>query len=139
MPAQHQEIAQFYKNNHDMLADAVAFFFSPPNVITRTSPANYASTKFDFSFLADLHSAHETRQAKKSCRMQQNVIPECVSQKQEILRAFNVILKRNKEQRLGSGLHQKVNYGSLPSTAGNSANAKLAVTERTKQVRCPLT
>ena len=136
------EVAQFYEDDRDLLADAVADCLPPPDVIAKTSPANYASTKFDFSFLVDLRSAHETRQAKTSCRTQQNTVSECTNQKQEVLRAFNAILKQNKEQRFGSGLHRQLNYGSLPSTAGNSANAELAATARMKEVRrthtCPV-
>ena len=104
----------------------------------KTSPVNYASTKFDFGLLVDLRSAHETRQAKNSCRTQQNIVPECTSQKQDILRAFNAILRRNKEKRLGSGLHRQQQYGSLPSATGNSANAELAATARASKVRSTL-
>jgi len=136
------EIAQFYEGDCDVLADAVADCLPPPDVIMKASPANYASTKFDFGFLVDLRSAHETRQAKNSCRTQQNVVPECTSQKQEILCAFNVILWRNKEKRLGSGLYWQQQYGSLPNATGNSANAQLAATAQASKVRstsiCPM-
>ncbi|KAF9646256.1 hypothetical protein BDM02DRAFT_3147722 [Thelephora ganbajun] len=129
------EIAQFYEDDRDLLADAVADCLPPPDVIIKASPANYVSTTFDFGLLVDLRSAHETRQAKKSCRTHQTTVPECASQKQEILRAFNAILKQNKEKRLGSGLHRQQYHGSLPSTAGNSANAKLAATARAKKAQ----
>lgn len=132
------DLAQFYEDDRDLLADSVADCLPPPNVIVKTSPANYALTKFDFASLVELRSAHETFQAKKSCRTQQNTIPEYASQKQEIIRAFNNILKQTKEQRLGSGLHRQLNYGALPSTVGNSANAELAVTVRTSKVKCAL-
>ena len=132
------EIIQHYEDDRDHLADAVADCLPPPDVIAKTSPANYASTKFDFSSLVDLRSAHETRQAKNCCRTQQSTIPECTSQKQEILRTFNAILRRNKEKRLGSGLHRQQQYGSSPSATGNSANAELAATARASKVRCTL-
>lgn len=129
------EVTRFYEDDCDILTDALTDCLPPPDVIEKTSPANYALTKFDFSTLIGLRSTHETRQAKKSCRTQQNVVPESISQKQKILRAFNTIIKQNKEQRLGSGLHRQLNYGSLPSTAGNSANAELAAKARASKVR----
>lgn len=129
------KMAQFYEDDQDMLADAVADCLPPPEIIAKTSPANYASMTFNFSLLVDLCSAHETHQAKKSCRTQQKNIPESTSQRQELTRTFNAIIKQNGEQRLRSGLHRQLNYGSLPSTAGNTANAKLAATARSNNVR----
>ena len=69
--------------------------------------ANHASTKFDFSYLVDLRSAHETHQAENCCRTQQNTVPECASQKKGILRAFNAILlktNRGEMARIGTPL-----------------------------------
>ena len=122
------EIAEFYKDDCDLLADALADCLPSPDVIMKTSPANYVSTKFDFSSLIDLRRAHETNQAKNSCRTQQNIVPERASQKQEILRAFNAILRQNKEKRFGSGLHRQQQYGSSAATTGNSASAELVAT-----------
>ena len=128
-------MAHFYEDDRNLLADAVADCLPPPDVIMKASPANYAMTKFGFNSLVDLRCAHETHQAKKSCRVQQGVVPDRMSQRQDILRAFHAIMKRNKEQRLGSGLHRKQQYGSSPSTVGNSANAKLAATARASTAR----
>jgi len=57
---------------------------------------------------------HEMRQAKNCCRVQRGIVPERVGQKQDILHAFNAILRRNKEKRPGPGLHRQQQYGTLP-------------------------
>ena len=129
------EITQFYEDDRDLLADAVADCLPPPDVIAKTSPANYTSTTFDFTSLMELRAAHETRQAKNSCRTKKGVVPECTGQKQDIIRAFNTILRRNNEKRIGTGLHRQQHYGSSPNTTGNSANAALAATVRASSVR----
>lgn len=130
------EITQFYEDDRDVLTDALADCLPPPDIITKASPTNYVSTAFDFTVLLGLRSTHETRQAKNCCRVKKIITPERTSQKQDILRAFNDILRRNKEKRLGSGLHRQHQYGSSPSVAGNSANAALAADERASKVRC---
>ena len=129
------EIAQFYEDDRNLFVGSLADCLPPPDVITKTHPANYASTKFDFSSLVDLRSAHEMRQVKNYSRTPQINTPESASQKQEILRAFNAVLRRNKEQRLGSGLHRQQQYGSSPGTAGDSVSAELAATVRASKVR----
>lgn len=129
------EIAQFYEDDRNLLAGSLADCLPPPDVITKTHPANYASTKFDFSSLVNLRSAHETRQVKNYSRTPQINTPESASQKQEILRAFNAVLRRNKEKRLGSGLHWQQQYGSSSGTSGDSVSAELAATVRASKVR----
>ena len=130
------EITRFYEDDRDALADAVADCLPLPDIIMKASPTNYASTVLDLDSLMDLRSAHETHQAKNSCRTKKNIVSEYTSQKQDILRAFNAILRQNKETRLGSGLHRQYQYGSSPKTAGNSANAGLATVARASKVRC---
>ena len=61
-------------------------------------------------------------------------MPERASQKQEILRTFNAVLRQNKEKRFGSGLHRQHQYGSSAATTGNSANVELAATVRASKV-----
>ena len=129
------EIAQFYEDDRNLFVGSLADCLPPPDVITKTHPANYASTKFDFSSLVDLRSAHETRQVKNYSRTPQINTPESASQKQEILRAFNAVLRRNKEKRLGSGLHWQQQYGSSSGTSGDSVSAELAATVRASKVR----